>query len=55
MLQVRGKYPDCVPAMVICGHQYAMISQPQGALREYLQAFQVQPDDPFISLCIGIL
>lgn len=54
MLSVRGKYPDCVPAMVICGHQYAMISQPQGALREYLQAYQVQPDDPFINLCIGV-
>jgi hypothetical protein len=53
MLQMRTKFPNCTAAMVISGHQFAMISQPQGALREYLQAFRVQPDDPFINLCIG--
>jgi general transcription factor 3C polypeptide 3 (transcription factor C subunit 4) len=54
MLQMRTKFPNCTAAMVISGHQFAMISQPQGALREYLQAFRVQPDDPFINLCIGV-
>eukprot|EP00246_Nothoceros_aenigmaticus_P003425 TRINITY_DN14585_c0_g1_i2.p1 TRINITY_DN14585_c0_g1~~TRINITY_DN14585_c0_g1_i2.p1 ORF type:complete len:363 (-),score=47.56 TRINITY_DN14585_c0_g1_i2:149-1174(-) len=54
MLQMRSKYPDCVPAMMIYGHQFAMISQPQGALREYLQAYKFQPDNPFVCLCIGV-
>lgn len=54
ILNMRTKYPDCVPPMIICGHQFAMISQPQGALREYLQAYKLQPEDPFVNLCIGV-
>ncbi|EFJ04351.1 hypothetical protein SELMODRAFT_432497 [Selaginella moellendorffii] len=54
MLQMRNKFADCVPAMIICGHQFAMISQSQGALREYLQAYKQQPEDPFINLCVGV-
>lgn len=53
MLATRAKYPDCVPPMVICGHQFAMISQSQGALREYLEAYKLQPDNPLINLCVG--
>ncbi|KAH9314691.1 hypothetical protein KI387_023318, partial [Taxus chinensis] len=53
MLAMRAKYPDCVPPMVICGHQFAMISQSQGALREYLEAYKTQPDNPLINLCVG--
>ncbi|KAJ7521433.1 hypothetical protein O6H91_19G054300 [Diphasiastrum complanatum] len=54
ILQMRHKYPDCIPAMIIAGHQFQMISQPHGALREYLQAYKLQPEDPFINLCVGI-
>lgn len=53
MLHMRSKYPDVVPTMIISGHQFSMISQQQGALREYLQAYKLQPEDPFINLCVG--
>ena len=55
MLELRSKHPNCVTAMAIYVHQYATISLPQCVLQKYLQAFQVQPYDPFITLCIGIL
>ncbi|KAL2633355.1 hypothetical protein R1flu_004834 [Riccia fluitans] len=53
LLTMKSKYPDCVPLMVISGHQFSMISQQQGALREYLHAYKLQPQDPFINLCVG--
>ncbi|CAM6088014.1 unnamed protein product [Calypogeia fissa] len=53
LLQMRKKYPDCTASMMICGHQFNMINQQQGAIREYLQAYKLQPEDPFINLCVG--
>eukprot|EP00252_Welwitschia_mirabilis_P015952 TRINITY_DN35372_c0_g1_i1.p1 TRINITY_DN35372_c0_g1~~TRINITY_DN35372_c0_g1_i1.p1 ORF type:complete len:936 (-),score=195.07 TRINITY_DN35372_c0_g1_i1:201-3008(-) len=53
MLATRAKYPDCVPPMIIFGHQFAMISQSQSALCEYLEAYKLQPDNPLINLCVG--
>ncbi|KAH7427586.1 hypothetical protein KP509_10G050600 [Ceratopteris richardii] len=54
LLTMRNKYPDCIPPIMIYGHQFSLISQPQGALREYLQAHKLQPEDPFINLCVGV-
>ncbi|KAI5068021.1 hypothetical protein GOP47_0016366 [Adiantum capillus-veneris] len=54
LLSMRNKYTDCIPPIMIYGHQFSIISQPQGALREYLQAYKLKPDDPFINLCVGI-
>ncbi|KAL3694342.1 hypothetical protein R1sor_007993 [Riccia sorocarpa] len=53
LLTMKSKYPDCVPLMIISGHQFSMISQQQGALREYLHAYKLQPEDPFVNLCVG--
>lgn len=44
MFAMREKYPDCVSPMVICGHQFAMISQSQDALRECVEAYKTQPE-----------
>lgn len=53
LLQMRKKYPDCPAPMIICGHQFNMINQQQGAIREYLQAYKLQPEDAFVNLCVG--
>lgn len=44
---------DCVPALLINGHQFTMISQHQTAAREYLEAYKLQPENPLINLCVG--
>ncbi|KAF3777926.1 General transcription factor 3C polypeptide 3, partial [Nymphaea thermarum] len=53
LLSMRGKYKDCVPPIMICGHQFSMNSQHQTAAREYLEAYKLQPDNPLINLCVG--
>ncbi|ERM97528.1 hypothetical protein AMTR_s04975p00003190, partial [Amborella trichopoda] len=47
------RYHNCVPPMIISGHQSTMISQHQLAAKEYLEAYKVQPDNPLINLCVG--
>ncbi|XP_008786393.1 general transcription factor 3C polypeptide 3 isoform X2 [Phoenix dactylifera] len=44
---------DCVPALLINGHQFTMISQHQTAAREYLEAYKLQPENTLINLCVG--
>uniref|UniRef100_A0A1D1YWF8 General transcription factor 3C polypeptide 3 n=2 Tax=Anthurium amnicola TaxID=1678845 RepID=A0A1D1YWF8_9ARAE len=50
--EVRETRKDCVPPMVITGHQFAMVRY-QSAAREYLQAYKLQPDNALINLCVG--
>ncbi|CAH9105284.1 unnamed protein product [Cuscuta epithymum] len=50
---VRNQQKDCVPPIVIAGHQFGEISQYQVAAREYLEAYKLQPDCPIINLCVG--
>ncbi|MCO5600950.1 hypothetical protein L7F22_055067 [Adiantum nelumboides] len=54
LLSMRNKHTDCIPPIIIYGHQFSIISQPQGALCEYLQAYKLKPEDPFINLCVGV-
>ncbi|XP_010252329.1 PREDICTED: general transcription factor 3C polypeptide 3 isoform X2 [Nelumbo nucifera] len=51
--RMRSKHKDCVPPMLISGHQLTMVSQHQAAAREYLEAYKLQPDSPLINLCVG--
>ncbi|KAH7678957.1 TPR-like protein [Dioscorea alata] len=44
---------DCVPPMIMLGHQFTMLSQHQSASREYLEAYKLQPENPLINLCVG--
>ncbi|KAG9455032.1 hypothetical protein H6P81_007936 [Aristolochia fimbriata] len=50
---MRVQRTDSVPPMIIAGHQLSTISQHQAAAKEYLEAYKVQPDNPFINLCAG--
>lgn len=50
---MRIKLHDCVPPMIIVGHQLTMISQHQAAAREYLEAYKLMPESPLINLCVG--
>ncbi|KAF5205805.1 General transcription factor 3c polypeptide [Thalictrum thalictroides] len=47
------KDPECVPPLIISGHQFTLISQHQEAARKYLEAYKLQPDSPLVNLCVG--
>ncbi|KAH7657973.1 TPR-like protein [Dioscorea alata] len=44
---------DCVPPMIMLGHQFTILSQHQSAAREYLEAYKLQPENPLTNLCVG--
>ncbi|XP_072950353.1 uncharacterized protein [Typha angustifolia] len=50
---MRATRRDCVPPIIISGHQFTLISQHQAAARDYLEAYKLQPENPLISLCVG--
>ncbi|XP_078447572.1 tetratricopeptide repeat (TPR)-containing protein [Wolffia australiana] len=50
--EMRETRKDCVPPILIAGHQFAIVRY-QSAAREYLQAYKLQPDDALINLCVG--
>lgn len=51
--RIRDKHKDCLPPIIISGHQFTMISQHQAAAREYLEAYKLLPGSPLINLCVG--
>ncbi|OAY46652.1 hypothetical protein MANES_06G016500v8 [Manihot esculenta] len=50
---MRTKHDDCVPPIVIYGHQFTMASHYQDAVREYLAAYKLLPENPLVNLCVG--
>ncbi|KAL5703983.1 hypothetical protein ACHQM5_022467 [Ranunculus cassubicifolius] len=50
---MRRVHTKCLPPIIISGHKLTMISQHQSAARKYLQAYKLQPDSPFLNLCVG--
>lgn len=50
---LRVKHADCVPPILIAGHQFTISSHHQDAAREYLKAYKLLPDSPLINLCVG--
>ncbi|XP_030473262.2 uncharacterized protein LOC115690903 isoform X2 [Syzygium oleosum] len=50
---LRVKHADCVPPILITGHQFTISSHYQDAAREYLKAYKLLPDSPLIKLCVG--
>ncbi|KAF2317273.1 hypothetical protein GH714_019262 [Hevea brasiliensis] len=50
---MRTKHGDCVPPIVIYGHQFTMASHYQDAVREYLAAYKLLPENPLVNLCVG--
>lgn len=51
---IREKEKDWVPPVIISGHQYSARQEYQAAAEEYLRAYKILPDSPFINLCVGI-
>ncbi|TYG42602.1 hypothetical protein ES288_D12G270100v1 [Gossypium darwinii] len=49
----RSKHKDCIPPIVISGHQFTVLSHHQDAAREYLEAYKLLPENPLINLCVG--
>lgn len=45
--------PKCVPPKIISGHRFTAISQHQSAVRDYLEAYRLDPENPLINLCVG--
>ncbi|KAJ4795688.1 General transcription factor 3C polypeptide 3 [Rhynchospora pubera] len=50
---MRNIRNDCIPPIIISGHQFNSISQHQAATADYLEAYKLQPDNPLINLCVG--
>lgn len=53
LLRIREEKTDCVPPIIISGHRFTAISQHQSAARDYLEAYKLNPENPFINLCVG--
>ncbi|XP_028782473.1 general transcription factor 3C polypeptide 3 [Neltuma alba] len=50
---MQGKFVDCVPPILISGHQFTIFSHHQDAARKYLEAYKLLPENPLINLCVG--
>nr|GMC88862.1 general transcription factor 3C polypeptide 3-like isoform X1 [Ipomoea batatas] len=53
LLHARNQHKDCIPPIIIAGHQFCEICQYQVAAKEYLEAHKLRPNCPLINLCIG--
>lgn len=45
---------DCVPPILISGHQFTICSHHQDAARKYLEAYKLLPENPLVNLCVGM-
>ncbi|XP_029127156.1 general transcription factor 3C polypeptide 3 isoform X2 [Cajanus cajan] len=50
---MQGKFVDCVPPILISGHQFTLFSHHQDAARKYLEAYKLLPENPLVNLCVG--
>jgi len=51
---MQGKFVDCVPPILISGHQFTIFSHHQDAARKYLEAYKLLPENPLVNLCVGM-
>ncbi|CAK9164964.1 unnamed protein product [Ilex paraguariensis] len=51
--RIRDEHKNCVPPIIISGHQFTVVNQHQAAAKEYLEAYKLLPDSPFVNLCVG--
>lgn len=51
---MQGKFADCVPPILISGHQFTIFSHHQDAARKYLEAYKLLPENPLVNLCVGM-
>lgn len=52
---MQGKLKDCIPPMLISGHQFTLGCHHQDAARKYLEAYKLLPESPLINLCVGMI
>ncbi|KAL3499833.1 hypothetical protein ACH5RR_038926 [Cinchona calisaya] len=50
---MRVKHKDCIPALIISGHQHTSESRHQAAAEEYLKAYKLLPESPLNNLNVG--
>ncbi|CAK8567105.1 unnamed protein product [Lathyrus sativus] len=51
--KMQGRYMDCVPPILMSGHQFTICSHHQDAARKYLEAYKLLPENPLVNLCVG--
>lgn len=54
ILRLLIKNPDEFPLVMYSGHNALVSGSYRFAIGEYVRAFRQKPDDPFISLCLGL-
>ncbi|KAJ0713860.1 putative tetratricopeptide-like helical domain superfamily [Helianthus annuus] len=47
------KHEDCIPVLLIKGHQFTMLSQHQAAASCYLKAYKLMPENALVNLCVA--
>ena len=50
---MQENFVDCVPPILISGHQFTICSHHQDAARKYLEAYKLLPGNPLVNLCVG--
>ena len=53
-LRLMFRYNDHLPLSIMNGHNALVAGTYKHALAEYVAAFKASPEDPFLSLCIGV-
>jgi hypothetical protein len=54
MMRLLLKHGTSVPLMVLVGHECFVSGSLRLALGEYFVAYSAMPDEPILSLCIGM-
>eukprot|EP00657_Telonema_sp_P-1_P000980 TRINITY_DN1204_c0_g1_i1.p1 TRINITY_DN1204_c0_g1~~TRINITY_DN1204_c0_g1_i1.p1 ORF type:complete len:215 (+),score=47.50 TRINITY_DN1204_c0_g1_i1:222-866(+) len=54
LIRALLKHPDSVPMTVLVGHHMTASGRLKLAVGEYFRAYRVMPEQPLISLCIGV-
>ncbi|KAG2377624.1 hypothetical protein C9374_009140 [Naegleria lovaniensis] len=54
MVRLLDKHPQSVPLMLLVGHNCAMSGSYKLAIAEYFRAYRFMPNEPIISLCLGL-
>jgi len=56
ILTMRSQYPNSAAIALLAGHRHATgpSNETADALNEYIHAYELSPDEPLTSLCLGI-
>eukprot|EP00191_Tetraselmis_sp_GSL018_P017842 CAMPEP_0177584482 /NCGR_PEP_ID=MMETSP0419_2-20121207/3923_1 /TAXON_ID=582737 /ORGANISM="Tetraselmis sp., Strain GSL018" /LENGTH=972 /DNA_ID=CAMNT_0019074031 /DNA_START=110 /DNA_END=3024 /DNA_ORIENTATION=- len=51
---LRNQFPTSVPLILLAGHSFMMNGTPADAINEYVHAFHQSPEEPLVSLSLGV-